>query len=149
MEVKSLFDSNSKLEIINRINTLTPQSAAVWGKMNVAQMLAHCQMPLGVATGDHKFKGSFLLKLIGPMFKPLLYNEKPFKRNLGTDKSFIMTGTQKDFAVEKQKLVDMVQRFNENNMTDAPHPIFGRMTKEQWSKGTWKHLDHHLQQFGV
>ncbi|MGC4101600.1 DUF1569 domain-containing protein [Ferruginibacter sp.] len=149
MEVKDLFDNAAKQEIIQRINRLTPQSPALWGKMNVAQMLAHCQMPLGVATGDHQLKGSFFFKLVGPMFKHLLYNEKPFKRNLGTDRSFVMTGQQKDFTSEQQKLVDMVQRFNENSMTDQPHPIFGRMTKEQWSKGTWKHLDHHLQQFGV
>jgi Protein of unknown function (DUF1569) len=149
MEVKNLFDASVKQDIINRINKLTPQTPAHWGKMNVAQMLAHCQMPLGVATGDHKIKGSFIFKLIGPMFKSLIYNDKPFKHNLGTDKSFVMVNTEKDFTIEKQKLVNMIERFNEATMIDEPHPIFGRMTKEQWSKGTWKHLDHHLQQFGV
>jgi len=82
------------------------------------------------------------------MFKSLIYNDKPFKHNLGTDKSFIMN-TEKDFDTEKGKLIEMVNRFTEAGMIDEPHPIFGRMTKEQWSKGTWKHLDHHLQQFGV
>lgn len=148
MGVKNLFDGNVKQDIIKRINNLTPQSPALWGKMNVAQMLAHCQMPLGVATGDHKIQRSFLFKLIGPMFKGLIFSEKPFKRNLGTDKSFIMN-KEKDFNTEKQKLIDMIERFSEKTMTDEPHPIFGKMTKEEWSKGSWKHLDHHLQQFGV
>ena len=148
MEVKNLFDATVKQEIIDRINKLTPQSQRQWGKMDVAQMLAHCQMPLGVATGKHKLKGSGFLKLVGPLFKGLLFNNKPFKKNLGTDKSFIMT-TPKEFEKEKSGLIQMINDFSASSMTDEPHPIFGKLTKEQWSKGTRKHLDHHLQQFGV
>lgn len=50
--------------------------------------LAHCQMPLGVATGKHKLQGGAFIKLFGPLFKSQLYNDKPFKQNLPTDKSF-------------------------------------------------------------
>jgi len=148
MEVKNLFDTTVKQDIIKRIGTLTPQNQAVWGKMNVTQMLAHCQMPLGVATGKHKLKRNFFLSLIGPMFKKKLYDEVPFKHSLPTDKSFIITNPQ-DFEKEKQNLIDMVNSFSENSMSGEPHPFFGKLTKEEWSKGTWKHLDHHLQQFGA
>jgi hypothetical protein len=68
MGVKNLFDPAVKQDIIARINKLTPQSQRQWGKMDVVQMLVYCQMPLGVATGDHKLKGGFFLKLIGPLF---------------------------------------------------------------------------------
>ncbi|MBS1510654.1 MAG: DUF1569 domain-containing protein [Bacteroidetes bacterium] len=146
--MKNLFDPAVKQEIINRINQLTPQSRALWGKMNVNQMLAHCQMPLGVATGKHILKRNFILSLIGPLFKKQLYNDQPFKHNLPTDKSFIINNP-KAFDQEKQSLLEMVHSFSENTMSGEPHPFFGKMTKEEWSKGTWKHLDHHLQQFGV
>jgi len=148
MEVKNLFDPVVKQEIIERINRLTPQSQRQWGKMDVGQMLAHCQMPLGVAVGKHQLKRNFFLSLIGPLFKKQLYNNKPFKRNLPTDKSFIMTDP-KDFEKEKEGLIQMINSFSESTMSDAPHPFFGKLTKEEWSKGTWKHLDHHLEQFGV
>jgi len=148
MIVKDLFDPVVKQEIINRINKLTPETQHLWGKMDVGQMLAHCQMPLGVAVGSHKLKRNFFLSLIGPMFKSQLYNEKPFKKGLPTDKSFIMKDP-KDFEKEKQGLLSMIHSLNENSMVDEPHPFFGKLSKEQWSKGTWKHLDHHLQQFGV
>ncbi|TAL40663.1 MAG: DUF1569 domain-containing protein [Chitinophagaceae bacterium] len=148
MEVKSLFDNTVKQDIVNRINKLTPQSQPLWGKMNAGQMLAHCQMPIGVALGDHKLKRTFIGFLFGPVAKKILYNDKPFKRHLPTDKSFIMK-EPKDFEKEKMKLLDMLNRFIEINMIDEPHPFFGRLTKEQWSIGSWKHLDHHLQQFGV
>ncbi len=148
MEVKNLFDPTVKQEIIERINRLTPATQRKWGKMDVAQMLAHTQKPLGVAVGTHKLKGNFLLQLIGPFFKSQLYNEKPFRQNLPTDKSFKIAD-QRDFAREKQGLIEMISIFSEDTMSGEPHPFFGKLTKEQWSKGTWKHLDHHLRQFGV
>ena len=119
MEVKNLFDASVKEDIINRINKLSPQSPALWGKMNVSQMLAHCQMPLGVATGKHTLKGNFILKLIGPLFKKQLFNDVPFKRNLPTDKSFIIANPQ-EFEKEKQNLVDMVNSFSATTMSGNP-----------------------------
>lgn len=149
MEIKNLFDPSVKQEIVNRINKLTPESQRQWGKMNVAQMLAHLQMPMGVALGTNTVKGNWFMKLILPLFKKMLYDEKPWKQGLPTDKTFVMTGTEKDFTTEKNLLLDKVSRFTEANMVNEKHPVFGKLTKEQWSKATWKHIDHHLKQFGV
>jgi len=149
MEIKNLFDAKVKQDIIDRINKLTPESKAQWGKMNVGQMLAHIQVPIGVAEGTKTIKRTLFGRIIGPLAKPMIYNEKPFKRHLPTDPSFIMLNEEKDFETEKQNLLVMVNTFSEESIVNEVHPFFGKMTKEQWSKGTWKHLDHHLQQFGV
>lgn len=148
MEIKNLFDPTVKAEIISRINRLTPATQRKWGKMDVAQMLAHTQKPLGVAIGAHELKGNILLQLFGRFFKDQLYNEKPYRQNLPTDKSFKIAD-QRDFTREKQTLIEMINNFSEDTLSGAPHPFFGKLTKEQWSKGSWKHLDHHLRQFGV
>ncbi len=148
MEVKNLFDAAVKQDIVDRIDKLTPESKAQWGKMNVAQMLAHCRMPIGVAEGTHKLKRTFIGRIFGPIAKKMLYNDKPFKRHLPTDPSFIMKN-EKDFEKEKQGLIAMINNFTEAGMVDTPHPFFGKLTKEQWSLGMWKHLDHHFQQFAV
>ncbi len=149
MEIKNLFDASVKQEIIRRINTLTPESPSQWGKMDVAQMLAHLQVPIGVALGTHTVKGNWLMKLILPLFKKNLYDEKPWKQGLPTDKTFVMTGQAKNFDTEKAKLLDMITRFTESNMINEKHPVFGKLTKEQWSKASWKHIDHHLKQFAA
>ncbi len=149
MELKNLFDPAVKHEIIVRINNLTPDSKGLWGKMNVGQMLAHVQVPIGVAAGTNKIKRTLFGRIVGPLAKPILYNNKPFKRSLPTDPSFVMIRNEKDFETEKQKLLEMVNNFTEANTVVEIHPFFGKLTKEQWSIGTWKHLDHHLQQFGV
>ena len=148
MEVKNLFSPAVKEEIINRINKLTPTSKTLWGTMNVEQMMAHLQRPIALAFGKHKLKGSFILKLIGPLFKSVLYNEKPYKHGLPTDKTYIVSDA-KNFEQEKNKLVEMIYDFKEENISDNKHEIFGKLTKEQWSKATWKHINHHLRQFGV
>jgi hypothetical protein len=149
MEIKNLFDPAVKQEIIARINTLTPETKGRWGKMNVGQMLAHVQVPIGVAFGTNTVKGNWLMKLILPLFKKRLYDETPWKQGLPTDKTFVMTGTDKNFELERKHILDMISRFTEANMINEKHPVFGRLTKEQWSKATWKHIDHHLKQFGA
>jgi hypothetical protein len=148
MEVKNLFDPVVKQEIIDRINKLTPQSQRQWGKMDVAQMLTHLQKPINFSFGNHQLQGNFIMKLIGPLFKSILYNEKPYKQGLPTDKTYIISDTR-EFEKEKQQLLDLINRFSESAIQDLPHPVFGKLTKEQWSKATWKHLDHHLKQFGA
>jgi hypothetical protein len=149
MELKDLYDPAVKQEVINRINKLGPESKPQWGKMNVAQMLAHLQMPIGSALGEYSLRRTLLGKIVGPLARPGMYSNKPFKRNLPTDPSFVMTGYEKDFEKEKQSIVRMITNFREENIKNEIHPFFGRFTKEQWSKAMYKHIEHHLQQFGV
>src|SRR5215204_5000068 len=113
MEIKNLFDASVKQEIIDRINKLTSQTQRQWGKMDVSQMLAHVQMPIYIAFGTHQPKGSVLLRLIGPLFKSKLWDEKPYKQSLPTDPTYVMAGAEKDFEKEKQELINMINKFNE------------------------------------
>lgn len=149
MEVKNFFDPAVKAELIARINKLTPDTKGKWGKMNVAQMLAHLQEPLHVAMGTKEIKGTFFFNLLMPFFKKTLWDEKPWKKGLPTDKTYVKTNAQFDFETEKNKLLSLVNQFSEETATMKKHPVFGTMTQEQWSKSAWKHFDHHLQQFGV
>lgn len=64
--------------MIDRVNQLTPGTKPLWDKMDIAQMLAHCRQPIEVTFGNSNVKGSFILKLIGPLFKSVLYNEKTY-----------------------------------------------------------------------
>ncbi len=149
--MKSLFTEDAYNDVVTRLNKLTPQSQRLWGKMDVAQMMAHCCNQMETAFGDKQLKPNFILGLIGPLFKKKLYEEKPFSKNLPTDKSFI-AADERDFEKEKARLLVLVKRFLDDQgkvIGSKKHPFFGNLTKEQWAMGTYKHLDHHLQQFGV
>jgi len=134
--------------IIARINKLNASTPAQWGKMNVSQMMAHCQAQLRVALGDEKLKQTFLGLIFGRFVKKTLLEEKPFSKNLPTAPSFLVKQNP-EFEIEKNKLVGMITRFTADTITKEPHPFFGKMNFDEWSMGTWKHLDHHLKQFGV
>jgi hypothetical protein len=116
--------------------------------MDVAQMLAHLQAPLGVPLGKHTLKGNFFFRLFAPLIKKQLYSTTPYRRNLPTDKTFKIAD-QRDFEKEKAQLIDLINSFSEDAIVNKVHPLFGKMTMQQWSNSNWKHLDHHLQQFGV
>lgn len=150
--MKSLFEPSVLNEIIDRINRLSPEKNNEWGKMNAGQMLAHCCIGLESALGKVNPPRTLMGKLLGGIFKSNFINEKPFHKNSPTDKSFIMTGQNKDFNKEKERLIKLAKQFSEGGeaaCTMHPHAFFGPLTPKEWSIGMYKHLDHHLRQFGV
>ena len=153
--MKRLFDPHENNLIKERINKLTPGSRALWGEMNVSQMLAHLQQPILVAFGQLKLKGGLMALLFGKIAKKQMVNDKPFKKNIPTMKEFKFTGKntpQKEFLKEKDILLSYVDRFIKDGpevIANETHPFFGRLTLEEWDILQWKHLDHHLRQFGV
>jgi len=119
--------------------------------MKVAQMLAHCssfqEIPEGKAFPPRDGVG----RLIGRFVKPIFYNDKPPPRNMSTLPTTRIVD-DRDFETEKEKLKRQIAAFQRNGMekcSSHPHPFFGKFTPEQWGKGIYKHLDHHLRQFGV
>jgi hypothetical protein len=150
--MESIFDKSANQKIIARIDTLTPEHKAQWGKMQVDQMLAHCQQPLKVAAGELKLKRGLIGMLFGKMArKKMAGNDDPFDKSLPTDPHFIVKD-HRDFETEKQNLKNHVQRMAEKGpaiLSTQPHPFFGPLTEKEWDILQMKHLDHHLRQFGV
>ncbi len=149
--MKSLFDKETYEEISKRLNAITPSSQRQWGKMDVAQMLAHCKVAFLVPLSEHKMKRSVLGLLVGWMIKKKLYNDEPWKKNLPTAPEFRMAG-HKEFEKEKAGLAGLIDTFytrGKGNVGKFPHPMFGSYTQDQWGQAMYKHLDHHFRQFGV
>jgi hypothetical protein len=149
--MKSLFEISSMDEVLSRIDRLQPSSERRWGKMDVSQMMAHCSAALEMASGKFLAKRSLLGRLIGPRVRHIMTEDKPFSRNSPTSKE-LKVGDARDFARERDRLRQCVRAFHkggESECTTHPHPFFGPLTPKEWSTGMYKHLDHHLQQFGV
>jgi hypothetical protein len=89
-------------------------------------------------------------KLLAPFFRSSMLGEKPFGRNAPTDPAFVVTDAR-DFAREKARLAGLVARFCDRGAAEAgkqTHSFLGRMSGEEWGVLMYKHLDHHLRQFG-
>ncbi len=149
--MNNLFNQPDVSQILQRIDKLTAGSQRQWGKMNAAQMLAHCNVSLETAMGGNFIKRLFIGRIIGTLLKPMVLGAKPFRKNSPTDKSYIFKD-DRNFEEERSKTKASVTKFFEggsSGCTTHPHPFFGRFTPEEWAVFQWKHLDHHLRQFGV
>jgi hypothetical protein len=147
--MKTVFEEATVQELRERFEKLKANITNDWGKMNAAQMLAHCTATLQMPVGDIVVKKT-PLSLIGWMFRGVFRNEKPFGKNSPTAPEFVTTDSR-DFEVEKQRFVDAFQKLTKG--PDAvkcfQHPFFGKMTCEDWGRLMYKHMDHHFRQFGV
>ena len=149
MTNKSLYRAADRLEILQRIGRLREDAPAQWGKMDAAQMLAHCQVALRVALGELELKRVLIGVLFGRLAKKSLMRAEPFRRNLPTGREFIVAD-RRDFRRERGQLVALIERFaaaGPDGLAKGPHPFFGQLTTEEWETLMWKHLDHHLRQF--
>lgn len=149
--MKNIFDHKHTIEILARIDKLGAHSQPSWGKMNVGQMLAHCSAFQDIASGDSFPKRGWLGIVIGGFVKSVMYNDKPLPHDMSTIPTILFTD-ERDFEKEKillKQKIDLFQRNGPERCTTHPHPFFGKLTAEQWGIGIYKHLDHHLTQFGA
>lgn len=135
-----------------RIHKLTPQSTAQWGKMNVAQMLAHCNVTYEmIYTDKHKPPGVVMKFILKSFVKSNIVNEVPYKHNLRTAPAFIIVD-EREFDIEKKRLMDFIEKSRQLGRSHFEGKIshsFGTLTAQEWNNMFYKHLDHHLKQFGV
>lgn len=147
--MKSLFATADFEEVQERALALKDASRGLWGKMSAGQMLWHCQIPLKLAIENkkHHTKGKLLARWL---FKKLMYNDTPWRKNLPTV-PMARAKEEKDFIKERQRLLELLKAFYDlrDRKEWNPHPVFGHFTAAQWGQMQYKHLDHHLRQFGV
>ena len=108
--MKSLFDSATAEEVKRRMSQLKPESEHEWGKMNAAQMLAHCSVGMEVSLGDLVLRQIFLGRIFGKRVKAGLLGGKPMRRNVPTDKHYVVAA-ERDFELERERLSGLIDRF--------------------------------------
>lgn len=152
MALPNIFTKEVSESIISRINKLTPQTQPKWGKMSVEKMLAHCNVTYEYIYENKYSKPGFmrglLLKLV---VKGIVTNEKPYKRGTPTGPDFIIAD-ERMFDTEKTRLINYIrktQELGESHFEGKVSHSFGALNKAEWNNMFYKHLDHHLSQFGV
>jgi Protein of unknown function (DUF1569) len=150
--MKNLFEPATVEALKERIVHLRPESERQWGSMSAAQVAAHCSAALEMATGDLRPSRSMIGRVIGFAIKAkVVGNDEPLRRNTPTAKELVI-GRQPDFDAERTRLLALIDRFaaaGPGGCTTHPHTFFGPMAPQEWAVLMYKHLDHHLRQFGV
>jgi Protein of unknown function (DUF1569) len=150
--MRNLFDPATAKEMKERIGRLGPNSQRQWGRMTAAQALAHLSTGMEWAVGDSKPPRMLVGYLFGPIAKSqLLKDERPMSKNAPTAKALVVADAR-DLDRERERLCALIDRFcsgGSQKCTTHPHTFFGPLTPDEWSRLQYKHVDHHLRQFGV
>lgn len=83
--------------------------------------------------------------------KKRVTNEVPYEKNIKTGPDFIIKD-ERNFEIEKGNLISFIERVQNEGPNSFEGKIsfsFGVMTQEEWNNMFYKHLNHHLTQFGV
>jgi hypothetical protein len=148
----SLYNPARVQEIHERLGRLQPDSTRLWGTMSVSQAVAHCVEPMRASLGEAKPPRLWIGRLVGGLIKKLaIHNDRPLRRNTPTDPSFVVKGDP-DLEFQRTLLLELVDRFHAagpSGCTTHPHSFFGKLSPDEWATLQYKHIDHHLRQFGT
>lgn len=151
--MQDIFDIKEAQNYIARIQNLSPESMGKWGKMSVNQMLAHCNVTYEMVyePQKHKAPGGIAKFILKKFVKPKVVSEKSYSKNSPTAPQFIINDP-KDFEEEKKRLIGFIQKTQQlgREAFDGKESFsFGKLKAQEWNNMFAKHLNHHLEQFGV
>lgn len=149
--MKTVFDSDTCDELLERLGRITPDAERRWGKMTPSQMMEHTARALEMGLGDKPMKQLLVGKLLSWMFRKEFLGEQPFKPDRPTGKNFIIKD-EPDFESTRVRLSGLITAFHnagESGLDGKIHGFFGPLTGKQWGETQYKHVDHHLRQFGI
>jgi hypothetical protein len=145
----TIWDSTCRKELLARFESLTPDRRPVWGSMTCAQMITHVADPLKAAMGEKAVApkpGPFR----NPVLRYMIIYWLPWPKGAPTAPEFIHTD-EPDFKEGLATLRATVEQFAaaDKGARREPHPAFGVLSHKAWGRLTYRHLEHHLRQFGA
>ena len=148
--MRSLFDPQIRVTILDRISRLTPERKPVWGRFTAPEMVCHVSCDLRQGLGELS---------AGPPSGPLSHfpmnwlaiHVIPWPRGKGRSPPEFLATRPTTWAADVSRLRDLIERVAARGpAAEWPRSrVFGRISGHSWGVMLHKHLDHHLRQFGV
>jgi hypothetical protein len=150
--MKTLARPGDVAEIVARLRTLEPMRSPAWGRMSAHQMICHAADACAMAAGERPVVPFVLagrtLRKIAALWLPV-----PWPRGLPTSRELDAAecGTRPgEFSADRSALLEIVQRLpGASGLEGRVHPVFGPLSRKEWLRWGYLHLDHHLRQFGA
>jgi hypothetical protein len=153
MTFDSIYDEGIQRSLKQRLDALAPDTRARWGRMSAHQAVVHLADAFRLVFGERPtaYKGGLVLKIVSRVYALSL--PAPWPKGVETAPEVDQERggtTPTEFASDMKGLVALTDRFIEmDGRSMAEHPIFGSLTRGEWGRWGYRHLDHHLRQFGV
>lgn len=146
----TIWDSAARQEVLDRFTRLTPDRRPQWGKMNAIQMVHHCTLALEMLTGAVKVAPK-PGPLRNPLLRYLIIHVLPWPKGAPTAPELIVNSYEgnwhDEMAALRRSLEAVAKRGPDGTFEE--HPAFGRLSSQSLGALVWRHLDHHLRQFGL
>ncbi len=144
----SLRDAATRNASIQLLDRHTPTTRARWGKFDAARMTCHLNDSLAVVLGEIPSHSLNRKTFQHFPLKHLAMYVVPFPKGFPAPPEMLSTEPA-TFDVDGQRLFGLLNRRAQTRKAAAPeHPLFGPLTTDEWNALQWKHIDHHLKQFG-
>jgi hypothetical protein len=147
---KTIFDPASRAQLIDRLARLTPDSARRWGRMTPNEMMCHLEDSVRCATGESpaRPRKSFMSN---PVMRTLIVHYMPWPKGKAQTVPEMLATRPSEFEADRLRLNAWLLKAGElgPNAAWATHPAFGKMSGRDYGVLIYRHVDHHLRQFGV
>lgn len=152
MTYPNVFEKEVTDTLISRVESISVDSQAQWGKMNSAQMLAHINVAYEKTFNPDGKKPGFLMRfMLNKFVKPVVVTDKPYKKNSRTSPEFQISD-ERELETERKKLIDNMRKLQEMGAASfdgKENNVFGKLTLDEWNTMFYKHADYHLKQFNA
>jgi hypothetical protein len=147
--MKSIWQKASRQELSDRLGNLAWDHPAEWGKFTAPKMVCHLADSLRMAMGDLKVAPK-RLPIRYPPLKQLIIYVAPFPKSAPTAPELLVRAPQ-DWTNDIEDVRSLLARAASARLTDSwpEHPAFGKLSKRAWGVLIYRHMDHHLKQFGA
>jgi hypothetical protein len=142
--MKSLEHEATRREILARVDSINDESKPLWGKFTSRAMLDHLTRAGEMAAGEREVAPKKLPLRYFPL-KQLVIYVLPFPKGAPTAPE-LLTDSPEPIEKSKATLRRIITEFNPKT---CDHPAFGMMSPHAWSVLVYRHMDHHLRQFGA
>ena len=148
----TLGDPRDAAQLVRRLRTVQPDSAARWGRMSAHQMICHACDALRMALGEravspatgllHRTVLKWIVLYVPVRWPAGILTRPEIDQEAGGTKP-------SDFARDVSELESLLTIVARTDHSWPMHPIFGHMSDRAWLRWAYLHTDHHLRQFGV
>jgi hypothetical protein len=144
--MKSLWQHDARLTILRRIDSVQAGTTPLWGRMSAERMMRHLAQSMSMANAELPVKSKKVPLRFFPL-KQLGVYVLPMPKGLPTAPE-LLEGDDSSIEIAREDLHRAIESFMRCTVFPE-HPVFGTLTKRAWGVLTYKHIDHHLRQFGA
>lgn len=145
-------DPAARAALAERLRRLAPDARPRWGTLDAPRMLAHLIDALRIGYGEHE-PGTpdppaprFFATALGRWL--VIDAPLPWPKGKAKSPPEWFATAPGDFDADRERLIAELERFDEPRERWGASPIFGALSPAQWGRLSWRHIDHHLRQFG-